>query len=327
VDVSVIVVTYRCRDEARECLAALYERTTGVSFEVVVLDNASGDGTAEALRSEFPQASLIPLDENLGFAGGVNRAAAEAAGDHLLLLNPDAIVHEGAVERLVEFAQAHPRHGLYGGRNLNPDGTVFINSVRGLPSLWSLLCFATMLSTAFPGSRLFDPEALGAWQRDSVREVGSVIGSFLLVPRTVWEELGGFDTRFFMYGEDVDLSLRAGAAGYRPVFVPDAVVTHELGASTDSRPERMAMVYRGKATVIRKHWPQPRRDLGLLLLWAAVGVRALLSGPAGSRSGRRPGSVWPGVWERRRVWLAGYPSPPAREATASPSAAARSEVG
>jgi GT2 family glycosyltransferase len=318
VDVSVVVVTYHCRDEARECLAALYERVTGVSFEVVVLDNDSGDGTVEMLRSDYPQANVVALDENIGFAAGVNRAVAETQGDFVLLLNPDAVVHPGAVEALVGFAREHPGHGLYGGRNLNPDGTVFLNSVRGLPSLWSLFCFATMLSTAFPGSRLFDPEALGGWQRDSVREVGSVIGSFLLVPRAVWAELDGFDTRFFVYGEDVDLSLRAAAAGYRPVLVPEAVITHELGASTGSRPERMAMVYRGKATLIRKHWAPGKREAGLGLLWVAVGLRALVATLGRRDAGSGPG-LWRGVWRLRRTWLPGYPAE--RPATGSSSAA------
>jgi hypothetical protein len=318
VDLSVVIVTYRCCDEARECLEALYERVAGVSFEVVVLDNDSRDGTVEMVRSDHPQARLLALDENLGFAAGVNRAVAETKGDFLLLLNPDAVVHPGAVEHLVAFAREHPRHGLYGGRNLNPDGTVFLNSVRGLPSLWSLFCFATMLSTVFPGSRVFDPEALGGWQRDSVREVGTVIGSFLLVPRAVWDELGGFDSRFFVYGEDVDLSVRAASAGYRPVLVPDAVITHELGASTGSRPERMAMVYRGKTTLIRKHWAPGKREAGLALLWIAVGIRAFVA-TIGRRDAGSGAGLWRGVWRLRRTWLPGYPERAPATGSSSPA--------
>ena len=120
-DVSILIVTYQCGAEARNCLASIYEHTDGVDFEVVVLDNASRDGTAEMVRSEFPQARLLALDENVGFAAGVNRAAEEAEGEYLFLLNPDTVVHEGAVANLVDFARRHPEHGLYGGRTLRSE--------------------------------------------------------------------------------------------------------------------------------------------------------------------------------------------------------------
>ena len=111
-----------------------------------------------------------------------------------------------------------------------------------------------MLSTAFKGSRLFDPEAIGGWKRDTVREVGIVTGCLLLAPRALWRELGGFDTRFFMYGEDADLGMRAWAQGLRPAITPDAVITHEIGVSSASRPDKLVLLFRGKATLLRKHW-------------------------------------------------------------------------
>jgi N-acetylglucosaminyl-diphospho-decaprenol L-rhamnosyltransferase len=319
VDVSVVVVTYHCRDEARECLRTLYAQPPELELETIVLDNASGDGTADMVRAGFPDVRVLELAENIGFARGVNRAAELARGEHILLLNPDALVHPGAVERLVRFAYERPEHGLYAGKNLDPDGSVTTTSVRGLPSLWSLTCFATMLSAAFPGSRLFDPESVGGWARDSVREVGAAIGSFLLIRRTVWEALDGFDARFFMYSEDVDLCLRAARQGWRPVFVPDAVVTHERGASSNSGPERMALIYRGKSTLIRKHWPAGKRELGLALLWVGVGLRALAATVARRRSESGPG-LWRGVWRRRRTWIRGYP--PVAEPTPVSSASA-----
>lgn len=317
---SVLVVTYRCREQALECLASLRDATTDVSFEVIVLDNASGDGTAEAVGSELPDVRLIALDQNLGFAGGVNRAAAEAGGEFLLLLNPDTLVHDGAVARLVEFARSRPEHGIYGGRTLDPDGSVNPGSCWGRPTLWSTFCFATMLSTAFKRSRAFDPESLGRWQRDSVREVDIVTGCLLLVRRDVWNELGGFDTRFFMYGEDADLGIRAAAAGYRPIVTPDAVVTHEVGASSKTRADKVVLLYRSKATLVRKHFGPLGRPLGLGLLWLGVGVRALLA-----RGGRGESlSFWSSVWRARGEWLAGYPE---RSAQAGSGESPAAEVG
>jgi N-acetylglucosaminyl-diphospho-decaprenol L-rhamnosyltransferase len=311
VDVSVLIVTYRCRDEARACLRSLEETTQGLDAEVVVVDNASGDGTAEMVRDEFPAVRLLALDENLGFAAGVNLAADAAEGEFLLLLNPDTEVHEGAVERIVEFARAHPQHGLYGGRTLWPDGRVCAGSCWGQPSLWSLVCFATMLSSVFKGSRLFDPESLGGWERDSVREVGIVTGCLLLAPRTVWERLGGFDTRFFMYGEDADLSMRAWAAGYRPAITPDCVITHEVGVSSESRPDKLILLMRGKTTLVHKHWRGLRRALGLRLLLAGVAVRAFAPSALRGRHGGRP-DAWREVWRQRRAWADGYPEPEQR---------------
>ncbi len=303
-DVSILIVTYKCRDEARDCLASIYAQDHRVRFETLVLDNDSGDGTVEMVRSEFPAAQLVALDENIGFAAGVNRLAEHASGEFLLLLNPDTLVHPGAFDELVEFARARPQHGLYGGRTINPDGTPHPASCWGKPTLWSLVCFATMLSTVFKGSRLLDPESLGSWQRDSVREVDIVTGCLLLVPRALWNELGGFDLRFFMYGEDADLALRAAALGYRPAITPEAVITHEIGASTESRPDKMVLVYRSKAALVRKHWPPPKRQLGLALLWAGVGLRALVARATRARNGA---ATWPAVWEARRGWLEGYP--------------------
>lgn len=310
-DVSILIVTYKCRDEARECLASIYAQELGVRFETLVLDNDSADGTVEMIRSEFPQATLVALDENIGFAAGVNRLAEHAAGEFLLLLNPDTVVHPGAVESLVAFARARPRHGLYGGRTLNPDGTPHPASCWGKPTLWSLTCFATMLSTAFRGSRFLDPESLGHWKRDTVREVDIVTGCLLLAPSTLWKELGGFDLRFFMYGEDADLALRAAALGFRPAITPDAVITHEIGASTESRPDKMVLVYRSKAALVRKHWPVPKRQLGLGLLWTGVGLRALVARATRARGGA---ATWQAVWHERRGWLKGYPE----QASAAP---------
>jgi N-acetylglucosaminyl-diphospho-decaprenol L-rhamnosyltransferase len=317
VDVSILIVTYQCRDAVRDCLASIYEQPTAVGFEVVLLDNDSSDGTAELVREEFPQVRLIPLDENVGFAAGVNLAAESAEGEYVLLLNPDTLVHAGMVDELVAFARRRPEHGLYGGRTLWPDGSVCGGSCWGQPSLWSLFCFATMLSTAFKGSPVFDPESLGGWERDTEREVGIVTGCLLLAPRRVWEQLGGFDTRFFMYGEDADLSMRARRAGYRPAITPGAVITHEVGVSSESRPDKLILLFRGKATLLRKHWRAPRRQLGLALLLFGVGARAAAAKVLSAGSRRAP-SPYGQVWAARDLWFGGYSEARAPARTLAP---------
>jgi N-acetylglucosaminyl-diphospho-decaprenol L-rhamnosyltransferase len=311
VDVSVVIVTYRCREAARECLASLYENAGDVSFEAVVVDNASGDGTDELVRTEFPQARLLALEENIGFARAVNLAAEHARGEYLLLLNPDTVVHPGMPAEFVSFARSLPEPAICGGRTVRPDGGLDPGSCWGAPSLWSLFCFATMLSTAFKGSRIFDPESLGGWKRDSVRDVDIVTGCLLLVSRELWLELGGFDPTFFVYGEDADLALRAAKAGVRRVITPDAVVTHEVGVSSATRPDKLLLLFRGKVALLRKHWGPVRGRVGTRLLVAGVGLRTL---EALRPRGKGGGSAWPAVWRARREWLQGYAEPGAAEA-------------
>lgn len=274
----------------------------------MVVDNASDDGTVDMISDEFGDVRLVALDRNLGFAAGMNLAAEHAEGEYLLLLNPDTVVRPGAVANLVRFARARPEHGLYGGRTFRPSGRVCPGSCWGLPSLWSLFCFATMLNTAFKGSRLFDPESLGGWKRDSVREVGIVTGCLLLAPADVWRRLGGFDTRFFMYGEDADLAIRAWKAGYRPAITPDSVVTHEVGVSSATRPDKVLMLLRGKATLVRKHWSGPKREVGLAFLVAGVGLRALGATLPWRRDAPTP-TAWREAWRLRHDWVAGYGEP------------------
>jgi N-acetylglucosaminyl-diphospho-decaprenol L-rhamnosyltransferase len=310
-EVSVLVVTYECKAWARDCLDSLHESAQDVAFEIVVVDNASSDGTADMIRSEFPAVTLLALSDNLGFARGMNRAADVACGEYLLLLNPDTVVRQDTVGNLLRFARENPGNGLYGGRTLRSDGSVDISSCWGQASAWSLFCFATMMTTAFKRSRFLDPESLGKWQRDTVREVGIVTGCLLLISKALWDALDGFDERFFMYGEDADLAIRAREQGMRPVITPEAVVTHEVGASSAARPDKMILVLQSKATLIRKHWPQGKRQFGLLMLLLGTGARALLGTVVQANSAGS--GAWRTVWRARRQWLGGFPAATGRD--------------
>ena len=243
------------------------------------------------------------MGENVGFARGVNRGVRAGDGEFVLLLNPDATAFPGSLEALLSFADSAPRarhlrraHGA-GGR-----GARTPPRAGARPSLWSLLCFAGGLTTVFRGSRIFDPESLGEWRRDSVREVPIVTGCLLLARRADWQLLGGMDERFFLYGEDAEFSARAWKRGFRPVIVPDAVIQHDVGGSTGSSGRKMAMVMAGKVTYLWAVWPLPLAVLGILLLQAGSGVRGLLEIVTGSR--RR---TWRDVWGLRGAWRRGYP--------------------
>lgn len=310
-DVSVLMVGYRTREELGTCISSLHDGQglAGVDAEVILIDNASGDGTAEAIAARFPQVAVTALDTNIGFGRAVNLAARQASGTYLLLLNPDTVVRPGAIRALLDFARAHPEAGLVGGRTLTSDGDTEPSCCWGAPTMWSTFCFASGLSTVWRGHRIFDPEALGGWDRDSVRNVGVVTGCLVMVARDVWQRLGGFDERFFMYGEDTDLSMRARKAGFHPMITPDAEVVHTVGASSSVASNRRVMIMCGKATVFRLHWSPRRARAGVAMLVAGVGLRAGLS--TAKRLAGKPLSPeqqsWLGAWQRRAEWSGGYP--------------------
>lgn len=308
-DLTVIIVSYNTRDLTLAALRTLYTTTKATAFRTVVLDNASTDGSTDAVAAAFPQVELIRSSENLGFARANNVVAEASRSDWLLLLNPDTECHVGAVDNLMAFACANPRGGIYGGRTVFPDGSLNIASCWNRITPWSVFCIATGLTAAFPRTALFNPEAMGDWQRDTVREVDIVVGCFLLIRRDLWTRLGGFDLRYFMYGEEADLCLRARRLGFRPMITPDAEIMHLVGAASASKVEKRILVTKARVTLIRDHWPrwQVPLGIGLMWLWGALRITASrLIALVGQPRGRERLAYWREVWDRRQDWLRGY---------------------
>jgi N-acetylglucosaminyl-diphospho-decaprenol L-rhamnosyltransferase len=300
--VAVLIVSYNTRERTLACVRSVLAHPPAPDTEIVVVDNDSADGSADALELEFPTVTVLRSGGNLGFARAVNLGARTSDAEFLLLLNPDTLVPAGSLAALLDFARAHPEHGVYGGRTYREDGELDPSSCWGAPTLWSLTCFALGLSTAFAGSPVFDPESLGRWQRDTVREVPVVTGCLLLVSRADFERIGGMDERFFLYGEDAEFSLRAARAGMRPVIVPEAAIVHAVGASTGARGRKMTMVLAGKVTLLRSAWSPLRARIGVGLLGAGVLLRAGLETLT-----RRRDRMWTHAWQHRDEWLPGYP--------------------
>ena len=201
-----------------DALASVQSETRAATYEIIAVDNASSDGSADMLAAHPARPRLIALNDNVGFARANTLAAKMARGHYLLLLNPDTIVRDAAVDRLVQFARDNPGARIWGGRTLFADGTLNPSSCWGRMTLFSnLLCRATGLTGLFPKSELFNGEAFGGWPRDSVRQVDIVSGCFFLIEKDLWDRLEGFDPLFLTYGEEADLCLRARALGARPV--------------------------------------------------------------------------------------------------------------
>lgn len=309
--VSVMVVSFNTRDLTLTCLESVRRETTGVSYELIVVDNDSGDGSADAIEREYPDLRLIRSGQNLGFGRANNLASETATGEYLLLLNPDTVVRDDAVSSLVRFAREQPKAGIWGGRTLYPDGSLNPTSCWAFMSVRSILFQMLGLTLLFPGSEFFNPEGYGGWKRDRVRPVDIVTGCFLLIRREFWEELGGFDPRYFMYAEEADLCFRARARGARPMITPGATIVHHVGTSDPIRADKTVKLLCGKCTLIRTHWGPVRKAVGLGLLSLSTLVRGACYGlvAAVAPNGNAPekSSLWLTVWRRRREWLDGYP--------------------
>lgn len=303
-DLSILIVSFNTCEMTLACIESVYAQTRDAAFEVIVVDNASADGSADAIAAKFPAVRLIRPGRNLGFAGANNEAARHAAGQYVLLLNPDTVVLDGAIDRMVAFARAHPDAGAVGGRTLYDDRSLNATSCFGLPSMWSLFCQGTGLSAILPQSELLNPEEIGGWRRDTVREVGVITGCFLLIPRTLWEQLDGFDPSFFMYSEDTDLSHRVWRSGYKCMHCPDAVIIHYGGQSEVCRAGKLVKVFRAKAQYMRKHWRPVAAFFGtaMLDLWALTRAAGYGLLRCTKPSARATCEQWAEVWRRRREW-------------------------
>ena len=308
-DLTIIIVSYETRAMTLACIRSVLDQTSAVDYELIVLDNASADGSAAAIGREFPDITLIASAENLGFAAANNVAATRARGRRLLLLNPDTVILDHAIDRLQAFAAAHPACGIWGGRTVFADGTLNPSSCWRRATLWSVFC-RTFGLTRFRNSPLYNWEAYGGWARDTVRPVDIVTGCFLLIDRTLWDRCGGFDPAFFMYGEEANLCLRARRFGARPMMTPAATIIHHGHASEPDEAEQKIKVMAGRISLMQRHQPALAVALGRMLYKAMVLLRIGLLGAAGALTGRaalrRSAASWRHIWHARARWLNGW---------------------
>lgn len=321
IDVSILIISFNTRELTLEAISSVVRETMDVTYEIIVVDNNSTDGSAEAIAAHPARPKLLALSDNLGFGQANNLAADHASGEYVLLLNPDTIVRDRGIDRLVTFARSNRRALIWGGRTVFADGRLNPASCWQRITLFNLLMRATGLAGIFPNSPWFNPEAYGGWPRDTVREVDIVSGCFLLIPRPVWMALGGFDPQFFMYGEEADLCLRARRIGARPLVTPQSTIVHLGGASEKTRAGKMVKLLAAKATLIERHWPRLAVPAGQFLLsmwplsrWIACSARALIKD-----GDREEADVWRTIWNARSDWSRGYPKPASTAGTTHPS--------
>ena len=229
-DLSIIIVNWNVRDLLRDCLRSIDVGRGALSVEVIVVDSASADDSVAMMRNEFPWVRLIPCDENVGFPRGNNIGLAEASGMHLLLLNPDTVILEDALPKMVAYLQAHSDVGALGPQLLNPDGSIQ-SSRRRFPTAATGFLESTWLEGLAPGV-LRRYYALDL-PDDATADVDWLTGACIMVPRAIYEEIGGLDEGYYMYSEELDWCRRIKATGRRVVYFPAAQVTHHIGKSSE----------------------------------------------------------------------------------------------
>ncbi len=307
IEISFIVVSWNAKEYLSKSLASIEKETAGLNSEIIVVDNASSDGSAEMVRERFPQVRLIVNGENLGFAKANNIGIRQSHGRYLALVNSDVEVLPGCMGLMIGYMGKHVETGIMGPQMLDSDGKVQ-RSCMGFPTIWNSFCRALALDTIFPKSRIFGGFEMTYWPHDSTREVDIINGCFWLVRRSALEQVGGLDERFFIYGEDMDWCRRFWDRGWKVMYLHRARAVHYGGASSSNAPVKFfiemnranlkywakhhsRLAQTGYLAIIMLHyliryfgasfqyvaWPSSRPDAGFKIKRAAALLKWLLS--------------------------------------------------
>lgn len=266
VDVSVCIVTLRAKDLLRDCLQSLAENTQ-VSCEVIVVDNGSQDGVAEMLAEEFPQVRFVENVENLGYTHPMNQAMRLGRGRYLMQLNPDTLALPAAVDRLVEFMDAHPEVGICGPKVLNRDLTLQKPCRRGEPTPLAVIAYFSGLAALFPRSQRLGQYLMSYMDENEIHPVAGVAGSCMLARRSMAEQLNFLDETFFAYQEDADFCRRARDCGWQVMYNPQAQIIH-FGSQGGSRVQPYRSIFEWHRSYYRYYRKHLAQNYFFLFNWA-----------------------------------------------------------
>jgi GT2 family glycosyltransferase len=277
-DLSIIIVNYNVKHFLEQCLYATQKAITGLSAEVIVVDNNSSDGSEAYLRPAFPFVRFIINQENVGFAKACNQGRDISSGKKILFLNPDTIVAEDCFLLCLEFFKTHPDAGALGVKMLDGSGKFLKESKRSFPEPVTSFFKLAGLSRLFPYSRTFSRYHLGYLNENENHEVDVLAGAFMMIRKEVLDLTGGFDETFFMYGEDVDLSYRIQKAGYKNYYFAGSSIIHFKGESTKKGSlNYVRMFYNAMSIFVRKHYGENKAGLFNLFIHLAIWSRAALT--------------------------------------------------
>jgi len=269
---SIVIICWNDLRVIRDCLHSIYAGTHGTDFEVIVCDNGSTDRSVQFIREQFPQVHIVENGANLGFAKGNNVGIRISSGEYVLILNPDTIIHNGSLDRWIEFADRNPKAGAFGCRVLNSDGS-HQRAARPFPSvrtLWMAAVYASPLATI---SSFFRAGEYTGWSGNNERTIDWQSGCCILLRGNLLRQLGGFDEQFFYSKEEVDLCRRVWDSGYPILFTPSVTITHLGGQSVKRFPVRFVLEeYRSQYRYFYKHHGQrgARRSRYPTIAWLRV---------------------------------------------------------
>ncbi|MHB8413709.1 MAG: glycosyltransferase family 2 protein [Candidatus Acidiferrales bacterium] len=273
--ISIVIVTWNARQFALECLDSLVEYRLDPCVEIIVVDNASSDGTPEIINRKYPFVRVIQNARNFGFAKANNIGMLASRGRYVCLINSDVVVPRDCLEKMASYLDRNPTIGVLGPQMIGPDGTVG-RSCMSFPTVWACFCRALALDVLIPKSQLFGRLLMTHFAHDRIADVEVLNGWFWMIQRKAIENVGLLDERFFMYGEDVDWCKRFHNAGWRIVYFADAEAIHYGGASSSDAPIRFYIeMHRARLQYWRKHHSIVAQKAFIFTAWLHLSARML----------------------------------------------------
>lgn len=273
---SVIIVSYNSKLLLGQCLASLNKAMNGMDGEIIIVDNNSTDGSKEEVTPKFPGVKFILNDKNLGFAKACNQGFKISAGKYLLFLNPDTILSETSLKDCISFFETHADAGAIGVRMTDGEGNFLKESKRGLPTPASSFYKLFGFTSIFPKSKTFAKYYEGHLPENENNAVQVLSGAFMMIRREVFERVNGFDEDFFMYGEDIDLSVRINKSGYTNYYLGKISITHLKGGSTTYDAKYVNDFYGAMKLFVKKHY-RGRSSFYISFLMAGINFRKMLA--------------------------------------------------
>jgi len=279
---SVVIVSYNVKFFLEQCLSSLKKAVDGSALlcgqtEIFIIDNNSSDGTLDFLAPLYPGFRFIRNGENLGFAKANNQALPLCTGEFILFLNPDTILAEDSLDNCLSFFRITPTAGALGVHMIDGTGSYLKESKRGFPGPLTSFYKMTGLTNLFPHSKKFSSYYLGHLDEWKSHEIDIISGAFMMIHKKVLDKTGGFDERFFMYGEDIDLSYRISLAGYQNYYFAGTTILHFKGESTRKDLRYVKMFYAAMNLFMKKHFNDGRSSLQIFFLKSGVGIHRILT--------------------------------------------------
>lgn len=282
-DITIVIVSYRVKHFLEQTIRSAQEALEGLSGEIIVVDNNSGDDTMAFVKPKFPDVTFIENKENVGFARANNQAIMQARGTYTLILNPDTIITAESLRKPLEWMQEHPKCGAIGLHMIDGNGAFLPESKRAFPTPWVSFCKIFGLSKLFPNSRFFAKYHLRYLDEFHPHAIDILAGAYMFCRTDLLQKVGGFDEDFFMYGEDIDLSYRMVKEGFENWYLPVNML-HYKGESTKKDSMRYVKVfYEAMLIFYRKHFPRfravvyPFIKLGVLIRQGLAVMRRVIS--------------------------------------------------